>query len=217
MARKSFITKLFGRRQKLDDLEIDQLNRERLRLKREEQRVVQRMVQTERDKAALFDEAVGIGSKRQRTMVARQIKELDASAKHDEALSRALSKQVRILNGFIKLKEDRDFRERFGMLGLLRKMDVADIAVSIEKVAIDGELTDEKLAQVLQALEDGDSMTEKSEEPDIESIVAAIEETAAAATEDREEASVKGLAKVNEILSEESKETDQELEQPELA
>ncbi|MCK4413845.1 MAG: hypothetical protein KAY32_09890 [Candidatus Eisenbacteria sp.] len=217
MARKSFIAKMFGKRQKLDDLDLDRLNRERLRLKREEQKVVQRIGHIERDKAALFEQAVGVGSKRQRTMVARQIKELDASAKHDEALSRALSKQIRILNGIIKLKQDREFRERFGMLGLLKEMDVAEIAVNIEKVAIDGELTDEKLAQVLQALEEGDSMMGQKEDPDIESIVAAIEETAAAATEGQEEATTKGFAKVNEILAEEQQEAGRELEQPELA
>jgi len=201
MARKSFSIKWFGRRKRLEDLDLEQLNRERLRLKREEQKFVARIEQHEREKATLFGQAVGLGSTRQKTMIARRIKELDTAAKHDESLARAVSTQIRILGGIIKLKEDRGFRERYQMLGLLKNMDVSELAGYIENIAVEGDLTDEKLGQLLRTLEEGDSMSVCREDADVLEIVAAMEEAETAADDGNEAAATHGLNRVNQILS----------------
>ncbi len=201
MARNSFIKRMFGRKKRLEDLDIEQLNREKLRLKREEGKFVARIEQVEREKTALFDQAVGTGSKRQKTMLARRIKELDSSARHDESLARAVSTQIRILGGIIKLKEDRGFRDRYQMLGILKNMDVAELAGYIEGIAVEGDLTDEKLVQLLRTLEEGDAMSNCREDADVIDIVEAMEEAAAAANSGNEAACVHGLERVNRILS----------------
>lgn len=217
MAGKSLIDKLFGRKKKLEDLDMEELNRERLRLKREENKLVAHIEQGEREKAALFEQAVGMDSKRQKTMLARRIKELDATAKHNEGLAMSISKQARIISGIIKFRENAELRQRLSTMGLVKNMDVSELAALLEHDAIEGELTDEKIINILKTLEEGNSMGSLAEDEDVLEIVTAMEEAAAAATEGNETAKTEGLSKVNEILSRKQDESGRMLEGPELA
>ncbi len=213
----SFFSRIFSRKKSLDDLDLDELTREKIRLKREESKIAERIDEAEREKAALFQQALATDSKRRRTVIARRIKEIDAAARHNEALSRQISKQIRVFDGLIRIKENKRFRERFNALDILKKMNLDELAHTLEEYAIDGELDDNKIDALLHTLEEGDSLTAAKEDPDVEAILAAIEETAEAASKGKEDAATEGLEKVNRILSMEKESEQKAAEPPEPA
>lgn len=200
MANKNWFSRMFGRKKRLEDLDTEDLRRQELRLRREEKKLAQKVDDHERCKASIFEEAVGKDSKRQKMMLARKIKEMDAAAKHDEKLLQAISTQLRVVSGIRMLKEGKAFRSRFQMLDVLRDMEVSELAIRIEELALDGEVTDERLSQMVATLEEHTNLAVAPEEADIAEIVAAMEAAATASTAGEEDAAGEGMERVNRIL-----------------
>lgn len=190
----------------IDDIKLDDLRREKIRLDQEEAKLMRRVEEVEGEKEALFLKGKDEPSRRKKTVLARKIKELDGQAKNYDRTLAVLSQQIRVINGFVQLKENETLLKSAGISKLIYGMDLQTLQIYIERATVDGAFQMDKFSEILGVLEERDGLVGgvKADE-DIEEIVKAMEE--AAELEAEQPAAVEeGLRKVDEILTTEEAE-----------
>ena len=88
---------------RLEDIKLDDLKREKVRLEQEERKMLSDVRNLEAEKRKLFEEGVRNSSEREQRVMARRIKELDEQAKNMDQNLQGISKQMRILNGLMQV------------------------------------------------------------------------------------------------------------------
>lgn len=198
---------LFRRKKSIAKVSLDELNKEKAQLEQEEGRLAGKVRQLESQKEALFAKGKDEPSQRQQMIVARKIKELDAQAKNYDKNMRLFSRQVRILNGFIQLKENQQFLKDRGMSGLINKMDLSKLQRYVEKASVEGQFQMDNFANILGTLEEPAMVASGTEEEaDINAIVAAMQGAKQAEESSPGTAADEGMKKVDEILAGEKSE-----------
>jgi len=188
---------------RLEDLSIDDLQREKIRLAQEERKLIARLKEVEKQKKQLFAEGVQNDSDRERRVIARRIKELDVEANNMDRMLQIISKQMRTLNGLMQLKERARMAAESGLTNLITNLDLEELIRYVDKASVDGEFNMEKFDQVLRALEEADAVSpEYREDQDVLDLVAAMEATRARL--DHPDALEKGYAEVEQRLSKSS-------------
>ncbi len=168
---------LGGRKRTLNDLSMDELRREKTRLEQMESKFIKEVEELERRKQELFQKGVEEGSERQRRIYARKIKELDVESKNIDKNLKFISRQLRVVNGFIQLKKNQALMEQMGLSDIIARMDIQDLEKYVEQASVEGEFNFEKLNDVLRSIEEADRLVEiAGEDKDIEEIVRAMEE-----------------------------------------
>lgn len=166
----------------LDDLGLDDLRREKVRLAQEERKMLARLRDVEGKKRQLFEEGARNPSERERRVLARRIKELDVRASNMDNMLQAISKQMRILNGLVQVKERSRIMAETGISKLLSDIDLQDLIIYIDKSSVDGEFQMNKLDDLLGVLEEADTQsTTYQEDKDIDEIMQAMENAQEAA------------------------------------
>jgi hypothetical protein len=156
MALIDAIKKALGAHGKsLDDLPLDDLRREKIRLDQEEAKLIRDVEKVETQKKDLFQKGVNESSQRQQMIVARKIKELDAQAKNMDRQLEFLSRQLRIVNGFMQLKENQRYLKESGLIGVLGKIDLEELQEYVDKASIDGGFQMDKFTAILGTMEEG--------------------------------------------------------------
>lgn len=156
MALIDSIKKALGPKGKsLDDLPLDDLRREKIRLDQEEAKIIRDVDKVEAQKKDLFQKGVNESSQRQQMIVARKIKELDAQAKNMDRQLEFISRQLRIVNGFMQLKENQRYLRESGLIGVLGKIDLEELQEYVDKASIDGGFQMDKFAAILGTMEEG--------------------------------------------------------------
>ncbi len=194
----------FQRKRSIVKVSLDELNKEKTQLEQEEGRLASKVQQLESQKEALFAQGKDEPSQRQQMIVARKIKELDVQAKNYDKSMRLFSRQIRILNGFIQVKENQQLLKDRGISSLINKMDLSRLQQYVEKASVEGQFQMDSFASILGALEEpamATSVTE--EEADIGAIVAAMQGAKDAEEQSPETATDEGMKKVDEILTKE--------------
>jgi len=97
---------LFSRQETLEDLDIDELRKARVQLEREQARVLRQIDDIEKQKAGLDAQGRKERSVRRQKLLAQQMLGLESQAKHHDRNLAFFSKQMRIVDGFIFLKEN---------------------------------------------------------------------------------------------------------------
>jgi len=190
---------------RLEDLSIDDLQREKIRLAQEERKLMTRLKEVEKQKKLLFAEGVQNDSDRERRVIARRIKELDVEANNMDRMLQIISKQTRTLNGLMQLKERARMAAESGLTNLITNLDLEDLIRYIDKASVDGEFNMDKFDHVLGALEEADAVSpEYREDQDVLDLVAAMEETRTRL--DHPDALEKGYADMEQRLSKSSPE-----------
>lgn len=193
----------------LDDLKLDDLRRENVRLEQEERKMLARLRELEAKKRQLFEEGVRNPSEREQRVVARRIKELDVRASNMDSMLQAISKQMRILNGLIQVKERTRVMAESGISKLLSDIDLSDLIVYIDKSSVDGEFHMNKFNDLLGILEEADSISpEYREDQDVMEIMRSMQ--AAREVADSPESLDQRYAEFNRQLAE--KDSSNELE-----
>ncbi len=186
----------------LDDLRLDALRHEKVRLEQEERKMLARLRDVEARKRQLFEEGVKNPSEREQRVVARRIKELDVRAANMDRMLHAISKQMRILNGLIAVKERARVMAETGISKLLADIDLQDLIMYIDKASVDGEFHMTKFDELLGVLEEADSLSpEYREDADVNEIVRIMQEAREAA--DSPEALEGKFAEINRKRSKE--------------
>jgi hypothetical protein len=201
MAALDFLKKLFSGKKSLKDISLDDLKRERIRLEQEQRKYTKRSDEVEDEKKQLFMAGKDEASHRKQAILAQRIKEKDVEGKNIEKNLQFFSYQLRIIGGFIQLKENQRILKQSGISAIINKVDLQDLERYVDESTVDGEFNINKLTDILGTLEESERIVgPMKEDKDIERIVAAMQE-ARAAEEADPEATRKGLEKLSGILT----------------
>jgi len=161
-----------GAKANLNDLSLDDLRREKIRLDQEERKMLGRLREVEGQKRNLFEDGVRNASEREQRVIARKIKEVDVEATSMDRTLQAISKQMRIINGLLQVKERYRFLQESGVSSLLKDIDLQELIMYIDKASVDGEFHLDKFDELIHALEESDSIAPGiSEDRDVQDIV----------------------------------------------
>lgn len=171
-----------SRKANLDDLPLDDLKREKIRLEQEERKMLARLREAENQKRQLFSEGVQKASEREQRVIARRIKELDVEAQNMDRMLQIISKQMRTINGLIQLKERSRLAAESGMGEMLQGIDLQDLIIYIDKASVDGEFQIDKFNELLRVLEEAEAISPQyREDQDVLDIVNAMQQAREAA------------------------------------
>jgi len=166
----------------IEDLAIDDLRREKIRLDQEERKLLARLREVEAEKRKLFEDGVRNASEREQRVFARRIKEKDVEASNMDRMLQAISKQMRILNGLIQIKESSRMMNESGIADVLKGLDLQDLVSYIDKASVDGEFHVDKFDEIINAIEEADSLSpEYKEDKDVMDIMKAMQQAREAA------------------------------------
>jgi hypothetical protein len=161
-----------GAKASLNDISLDDLHREKIRLDQEERKMLGRLREVEKQKRAYFEEGVRSASEREQRVAARKLKELDVEAGSMDRTLDAISKQTRIINGLLQVKERYRFMAESGISGLLKDIDLQDLIMYIDKSSVDGEFHMDKFDELIRTLEESDAVVPGiREDKDVQDIV----------------------------------------------
>jgi hypothetical protein len=164
------------------DITLDDLRREKIRLDQEERKMLARLREVEADKRKLFEEGVKNASEREQRVLARKIKELDVEAKNMDRNLEYFSKQLRIINGFIQLKDNQRLLAEAGISSIISGIDLLDLQKYVDKATVDGEFHMDKFKEVLTTLEESGNVAGTiREDDDVMAIVRAMQQAQEAA------------------------------------
>lgn len=202
------ISRLSGEKpaETIDDIKLDDLKREAIRLEQEENKLMRRVEELEAARKDLFLRGTDEPGRRKKMVLARKIRQLDGRAKNYDRTLAIYSKQIQIIEGFIQLKEQEALLKSAGMSKLIHDMDLQTLQVYIEQATVNGAFQMDKLSELLEGLEEREVFVGgiKADE-DIEEIVKAMEEAAELKAE-HPAAIEEGLKKVERVLATEEAE-----------
>jgi hypothetical protein len=154
----------FSRKQKLDDLDINELRKARVQLEREQARVLRQIDDIEAQKAALDAKGRAERSVRKQKLLAQQILGLEGQAKHYDRNLAFFSKQLRVVDGFVFLKENQRVLSNTPLGQILSQMDTAELQAYVDQATVDGSFQLDKLNQLLGVFEEDEELFKGDEE-----------------------------------------------------
>jgi FtsZ-binding cell division protein ZapB len=154
----------FQRKRSLKDITVDELRREKIRLEHEESRLAGQVEELERSKQQVFLRGKDESSERQQRILATKIKELDVQAGSMDRNLRFISKQLRIVNGFIQIKENQRLIQEAGLASIISSIDMEKLQQYVEQASVEGSFQWDKFESILGNLEDTEKITGGGEE-----------------------------------------------------
>jgi len=201
------VKSFFAKKKSIDKVTTDELRREKVKLDQEERLLIQKVEELDRKKQELFVKGKDEPSQRQQFIIARKIKELDAQAQNLDRTLQLFSKQIRVINGLIQVKENQKVLHKMGVSGLLNKMDLEQLQSYVENATVDGQFYLEKFTGLLKGMEEQEGVLGGVErEADVEEIVKAMQRAKSVEESNPEEAIAEGIKKVETILRKEKPE-----------
>ena len=168
----SWLDSLFGKKNSLKKLKLEELKKEQIRLTQEERKLVNKFDEFEAQKKAVFDQGLKNSSEAKRRILAREYKTVDTKIKHLETNLKFFSKQIRIINGLMAIKENERIFENMGVSNLINKMDISELQQYVEEASTEGEFMMDKFTSLLEVMEDQEKvLTDHQDEKDIEEIM----------------------------------------------
>jgi hypothetical protein len=157
---------------KLDDIKLEDLTRKKVQLDQKERMILADVKKYEAEKRKLFEEGVRNASEREQRVLARRMKGLDQQAKNCDSMLQDISKQMRIVDGLIQIKERVRMNKELGLESIFQNMDLTELVGVIEQASVDGEVNSKNLDQVLSAMEKANAVSPQySEDDDVLEIV----------------------------------------------
>ncbi len=201
---------LFGRRKTIDQISSDELKRERIALEQTQRRVQREIDNLEARKHELFLKGKDAASSRERVELAQQIWDLESAIREKAKDLDLVHKNLRIVTGLLQLKERMDLIRRLKVGSLISRLSVEDLATYVDQAIIGERFEMEKFTALLEALQgatEGDLV--KTIPPEVQSIVAAMEEAKAAEEAGRPDEVARAVQKMDELLAEKAPDSDQ--------
>jgi len=166
----------------IEDIKLDDLNKEQVRLDQEKRKLLMELRQIESDKRKFFEEGVKNSSERERAAIAREIKSLDMKAQNKDRILRSIEKQKQIIDGLILIKERARMMNESGLASVIGNMDLGDLIQYVDRASVDGEFHMRKFDEVLRTLGQADAFSpEMGEDADVLDILKQMEEARMAA------------------------------------
>lgn len=166
----------------LRDIKKEDLMRERVSLEGEQRKIEREMENIIKDEKQLKSEYAAASSDMQKKSVARRIQTLRSRAGSLDMRMATCGKMLASVQGFLSIKENEEFFSRVGVGSIMNNMDVAEIESYVAECTVNGTLQQEKLAAVMQSLEQGmQSMSEMGADNSLEDIMAELDTECATA------------------------------------
>ncbi len=201
--------RFFGDKRSIQDISVDELRKEKIRLEQEEGKLSRRVEELEKQKQELFLQGKDEPSQRKQRILAAKIKELDVQAKNLDKNLQFISRQLRIVNGFLQIKENERLMQESGVSSVISKIDLDTLRTYVERASVEGVFQLDKFQEILGTLEETDQLVGGVEEDkDILAIMQAFQEARLAEMESPEAAEELGLKRLDEILSKEEPESE---------
>jgi len=182
----------------LEDIKMDDLKKEKIRLDVEERKTLGEVRELEAQKRRLFEEGVKSTGAREAKIIARKLKEVDGQAANLDRLLDSLSQQIRLINGLIQAKELGRIQKESGIGAMLKDFDLQDLVIFIDNAFIDGEFNQVKMQEMLGVFERQGFDHTRVTDPDVDEIMKQFE--AAREARDNPEALDQQYQKMNEEL-----------------
>lgn len=160
---------------RLEDLKLDDMKREKVRLDLEERKTLAEVRDLEAQKRKLFEEGVRAPGTREAKIIARKLKEVDGQAANLDRLLDSLSQQTRLINGLIQAKDLARIQKESGIGAMLENFDLQELVIFIDNAYIDGEFNQAKINEMLGVLDRQGMEHSKIEDQDINEIMKQFE------------------------------------------
>jgi len=173
-----FLSGLFGQKKRtLKDLSETDLRREQITLENEMGRLESKAVRNDRDELQLKSEYAQATTATQKRLVARKIQNLRAARSGLETRMSYCQKTIRSIHGLMVIKENMSFFERVGVGSALVDMDISEVEAFIADATVEGTLQQEKLAVMLQQVEEGVAgIAESATDSSLDDIMAELDQ-----------------------------------------
>lgn len=186
-----------GKKKNLKKVSVDELRREQIKLTQEERKLVAKVDEIEAKKKAIFNQGLNEGSEAKKRILARDFKVQDSKLLSLERTLKIFSKQIRILNGFLSIKENEKLFQTMGISKLINNMDIVKLQEYVEAATTEGEFMMEKFSSILSVMEDQEAaLGEFSNDHDIEEIMDVWRDMES--VDDEEKAMAEGMKKLEE-------------------
>jgi hypothetical protein len=152
------------KKRSIEDVPIAELKREKVRLEQEERKLLNEIRTLEAQKRSLFNEGVRKASEREQRVLARRIKEVDAQSNNYDRMLQSISKQMRVLNGFVQIKERIQMDAEWGIAGLVSNLNLEDLMTYVSEASVNGEFNMNMFDDVLAVLEKNDAISPNFQE-----------------------------------------------------
>ncbi len=148
------ITSKFGSKaKKLDDIPLDDLNREALRLENAERTFEIKVEKLEDQKKELFAQGARTNNDRERRMVARQMQEVETEIKSLERMLVGTTKQKRVIKGLVLLKKEQDYLASSEVGSVIKSVDISTLTRWITDQTSESDLNLERVNEMLGSFE----------------------------------------------------------------
>lgn len=209
MAVTDSLKGLFNRKRSIDAITVDELRREKIRMEQEEAKLSRQVEELEKQKQQVFLKGKDEASERQMRILATKIKELDVQAANLDKTMRFISKQLRIVNGFIQIKENKRLLEQVGIANLISRIDMDTLQKYVDDASVEGAFRMDKFQKILGTVEDGESIVSAvDEDKDILEIMRAMQEAKQAEIERPEGIEDFARQKLDQVLHPEKAQAD---------
>lgn len=155
------------KKRSIEDVPVEELKREKVRMEQEERKLLNEIRTLEAQKRSLFDEGVRKASEREQRVLARRIKELDAQSNNYDRMLQSISKQMRVLNGLVQVKERIRMDKEWGIAGLVSNLNLEDLMTYVSEASVNGEFNMNMFDDVLNVLEKNDLSPNFQEDEDV--------------------------------------------------
>jgi len=152
------------KKRSIENVPVEELKREKVRMAQEERKLLNEIRTLEAQKRSLFNEGVRKASEREQRVLARRIKELDAQSNNYDRFLQSLSKQMRVLNGLVQVKERIRMDQEWGIAGLVSNLNLEDLMAYVSEASVNGEFNMNMFDDVLQVLEKNDAISPNFQE-----------------------------------------------------
>ena len=154
------IGKMFGGKKKptLKQLPLDDLKREQLTVQNELRKLEIENDKTEKDEYQLKEEykaAHAAGRDSLKRSVAQKLQNLQMRRKGVDTRLAYTNKMYQTVTGMLIIKENMAFFEKLGVGSVISDMDLGELENYVAEATIEGTLQQEKLAAMLQGINDG--------------------------------------------------------------
>jgi len=198
MALFNAVRELFTQKKTIEQIDAEELRRERIKLEQNENRMMREIEQVEQQKEEFFRKGVEGGAQRQKLQIARKIKELDARVKSKDKQLALISRNLRVLSGLAQIKDNQKLLTDLGVSGLLNNMDLDQIQEYVERATVEGQFQMERFAGLLDVLDSGDDLDAlNAEDADTQAILEVMQ---LAGQSDSETAISDGMKQVDDAL-----------------
>jgi hypothetical protein len=168
----AWLSNIFSRKKTLAKISLDELRREQIRITQEERKLISKVEEAEKRKREMFIQGKNEHSETKRRIIARDFKVADSKAQHLERSLQIFSKQIRILNGFVAIKENEQILKKMGVSKLINSMDLVELQRYVEEASTEGEFMMEKFSTILGVMEEQEAaLGELAGDKDIEEIM----------------------------------------------